>query len=66
MAVNTGIRFTNTFVRATPISRTTPANSTKAMTDAKTANIRSEVTASVVILISEMVERSVTKKVGIK
>ena len=51
MAVKTGIKFTNTLVRATPTCRTAPANNTKATTDAKTDNISKAVIASPVTFI---------------
>jgi hypothetical protein len=66
IAVKTGIRFTKTFVFATPISLTTPANSTNAITDAKTDNISSAPNDSELTFIVSIVEKSVIKKVGIK
>ena len=65
-AVKTGIRFTKTFVLATPIFRTTAANSTKAMTDAKTDSINSAPSDSVLTLKVPIVEKSVIKNVGTK
>lgn len=56
MAVKTGIRFTKTLVRATPILRTTPAKRTNAMTEANTANMSKANNPSDVILLNEKVE----------
>lgn len=65
-AVKTGIKLLNTVVLATPIFRTMPEKSTNASTDANTDNISNAPIAFGVIIVDEIVAKSVMKNVGVK